>query len=165
MIDFTASQAQPSAEQACPLRQTILVDAHQCRRVVRHDGHPRLDDRTAMAFVGEAPSSTTQQAGNDAFDDGSAVSTRIGELHLGRGPNVVQVRLVQAPEDVLWRGRRGRGSTVFGIPTVRIPRSCNVSRKAVSFSARSPASEWMAGVGRVSTRAIACSTLSSKGST
>ena len=30
-------------------------------------------------------------------------------------------------------GAGGRGSTVFGIPTVRIPRACNTSRKAVSL--------------------------------
>jgi hypothetical protein len=61
LIDLTASQALPSAERARPLRQTIFVDAHPCRRVVRHDSHPRLDDRAAMAFVGEAPGSTTPQ--------------------------------------------------------------------------------------------------------
>jgi hypothetical protein len=141
------------------------MDAHQGCRVVRHDRHSRLDDRAAMAFVGEVPCSPTQQAGNEAFDHGSAVSTCVRKVYLGRGPDVVQVRFVQAPEDVLWRGDGGRGSTVLGIPTVRTPRSCNVSRKVVSFSARSPASEWMAGVGRVPTRAIACSTLSTKGST
>ena len=113
MIDFTASQAQPSAEHACPLRQTIVVDAHQGRRVVRHDRHPRVDDRTAMAFVREAACSTTQQAGHDAFDHGSAVATRVGQVHLGRGPDVVQVRLVQAAEDVLRRGRRGEGIDGF----------------------------------------------------
>ena len=62
-------------------------------------------------------------------------------------------------------GDGGRGSTVLGMPTVRIPRSCKASRRAVSLSARSPASEWMAGVGRVPTWAMACSTLVTKGST
>jgi hypothetical protein len=116
VIDFTASQAQPSAERAGPLRETIFVDAHQSGRVVRHNGHPRLDDRTAMALVGEAPCSTTQQAGNDAFDHRSAVPTRAGELHLGRGPYAVQVRLVQDPENVLRCRRRGEGSDGFGDP-------------------------------------------------
>ena len=67
MIDFTASQPQPSAERACPLRQPILVDADQRRRVVCHDGHSHLYERAAMTFVGEAPCSTTQQTGNDAL--------------------------------------------------------------------------------------------------
>ena len=98
MVDFTASQAQPSAEHACPLRETILMDADQGCRVVRHDGHPRVDDRAAMAFVGEAPSSPTQQTGDDTFDHGAAVPTRVGEVYLGLGPDVVQVRLLQAPE-------------------------------------------------------------------
>jgi len=115
-IDLTASRAQPSAERARPLRQTILVDAHQCRRVVRHHSHSRLDNRAAMAFVGEVPCATTQQAGHDAFDHGSAVSTRVGEVHLGCGPYVVQVRLVQAPEDVRRRGRRGEGIDGFRDP-------------------------------------------------
>ena len=109
MIDVTASQAQPSAEQACPLRQTRVVDAHPGRRVVRHDRHPRVDDRAAMACVREAPRSTTPQARHDAFDHGAAVATRVGQVHLGRRPYVVQVRLVQAAEDVLRRGRRGEG--------------------------------------------------------
>ena len=92
------------------------MDADQGGRVVRHDGHPRLDDRTAMTFVGEARGSTAQQARHDAFDDGAAVATRVGELHLGRGPDVVQVRLLQAPEDVLRRGRRGQGLDRPGDP-------------------------------------------------
>jgi hypothetical protein len=48
---------------------------HQGRRVVRHDGHPHLDDRAAMTFMGEVPYSTTQQAGHDAFDHEAAVAT------------------------------------------------------------------------------------------
>ena len=47
---------------------------------------------------------------------------------------------------------------VCGIPTVSIPRACKASRKAVSCNARSPASEWMVGMGRVLIREIACST-------
>ena len=109
VIDLTASQTQPSAEFACPLRETIVVDAHQSCRVVRHDGHPRVDDGTAMAFVGEVPSSAVQQAGNDTFDHRSAVATRVGELHLCRSPDAVQVRPLQAPEDVLRCGRWGEG--------------------------------------------------------
>ena len=78
---------------------------------------------------------------------------------------MVQIRFVQAAEDVLRRRRRGQGLDRSGDPTVRIPRSCNASRKAASCSARSPASQWRAGVERVPTRAIACSTVSTKGST
>jgi hypothetical protein len=101
LIDFTASQAQLSAEHACPLRQPIGVDADQGCRVVRHDSHPRLDDCTAVPCVGEAPSATAQQARDDTFDHGAAIATRVGQVHLGRSPEVVQVRLIQAPEDVL----------------------------------------------------------------
>ena len=164
-MDFSASQAQPTAECARPLRQAILVDADPGRRLVRHDSHPHLDDRAAMTFVSEVPCSTRQQAGNEAFDPGAAVATRGGQVHLGRGPYAMQVRLVQKPENVRRCRRGGRGSTVVGIPTVRIPRACNASRKAALFNARSPASEWMVGMGRVLTRPIACSTLSTKGST
>jgi hypothetical protein len=113
LINVTASQTQPSAELARPLRQAIVVDADQCRRVVRHDRHPRLDERPAMAFVGEVPYATTQQTGNEAFDHWSAVATRVGEVHLGWSPDVVQVRLVQAVEDVLRRRRRGKGIDGF----------------------------------------------------
>jgi hypothetical protein len=67
VIDFTASQPQPSAERAGPLRETILVDADQGGPVVRHDGHPCLDNRTPVTLVGEARGSTAQQAGHDAF--------------------------------------------------------------------------------------------------
>ena len=109
MIDLTAPQTQPSAEYACPLRETILVDADQCCRVVRHDGHPCLYNRTVMAFVAEAPCSTAQKTGHDAFNDWSAVPTGAGEVHLGRGPYAMQARLVQDPEDLLWGGRRGEG--------------------------------------------------------
>ena len=63
MIDFTASQAQPSAEFARPLRQTILVDTDQRCRIVGHDRHARLYNRAEMALVGEAPRSTAQQTG------------------------------------------------------------------------------------------------------
>jgi hypothetical protein len=104
------------------------MDAHQCRSVVRHDGHPRLDDRAAMAFVGEVPCSPTQQAGHEAFDHGSAVSTCVRKVYLGRGPDVVQVRFVQAPEDVLWRGRRGQ----------RIDRSRDSHRENPPFMQRLP---------------------------
>ncbi len=109
MTDLTASQAQPSAELACPLRQTILVDADQRCRVVRHDGHPHVYGRTAMTFVGDAGGSTAQQAGNAAFDHGSAVSTRVGEVHLTRGPCSKQAPHTQEPQDVLRCGRRGEG--------------------------------------------------------
>ena len=123
MIDFTASQAQSSAEQACPFRETIFMDADQGCRVVRHDGHPRLDDRAAMALVGEAPGSPTQQARNDAVDHRSARPTGVGRVHLGRGPDVVQVRLVQNSGDILRGRRRGKG-----IDGVRAPHGENPPR-------------------------------------
>ena len=40
---------------------------------------------------------------------GAAVATRVGQVHLGRGPYAVQVRLVQKPEHVLRCRRRGEG--------------------------------------------------------
>ena len=40
------------------------------------------------------------------------------------------------------------GSTVCGMPTVRIRRACNAARNVVSLRARSPASEWIARGGR-----------------
>ena len=107
MIDITALQAQQSAEFLRPFRQTMLTNAHQRRRVVGHDGHPRLHERAAMAFVGEAPCSTTQQAGNDAFDHRSAVPTGASDVHLGWGTFAGQARFVQEPEDLL-RGQRWR---------------------------------------------------------
>ena len=69
-----------------------------------------------MAFIGEVPCSAVQQTGNDAFDDRPTVATGIGEVHLGRGPDVVQIRLVQAPEDLLRRGRRGQWLNCPGNP-------------------------------------------------
>jgi hypothetical protein len=76
--------------------------------------------------------------------------TRVGELHLGGGPDAVRVRFLQAPEDVLQRGRRGRGLDRPGEPHREHPP--RMQRLA-------PAGEWMAGAGRVPTRAIACSTV------
>ena len=105
MIDFTASQAQPSAEFARPLRQTILVDTDQRCRIVGHDRHARLYNRAEMALVGEAPRSTAQQTGHDAFDDRSAVATRVGQVHRGRGPYSMQACFVQYPEDLPWSGK------------------------------------------------------------
>jgi hypothetical protein len=116
LIDFTASQAQPSAEHPCPLRETILVDADQGSRVVCHNGHASLDNRAAVTFIREVRGSTAQQAGNDAFDHRSAVPTRVGELHLGRGPDILQARLVQDSGDVFWRGRRGQRLNRLGDP-------------------------------------------------
>jgi hypothetical protein len=116
LIDLTASQTQPSAELARPLRQTILVNADQRCRIVRHDGHPHVYGRAAMTFVGDPRSSTVQQAGNDAFDHGSAVSRRIGEVHLARGPCSRAVLRVQEPQDVLRCGRRGDGIGRFRDP-------------------------------------------------
>jgi hypothetical protein len=52
-------------------------------------------------------------------------------------------------------GDGGRGSTVFGIPTVRIPCECRASRHEASLHASSPANERMAGVVPVATRVIA----------
>jgi hypothetical protein len=83
---------------------------------VRHDRHPRLDDRATMAFVREAPGSPTQQARNDAFDPQWAMPTGVGQVHLGRGPDVVQVRLVQHSGDILRCWRRGEGSDGFRDP-------------------------------------------------
>src|SRR6266850_3912279 len=105
----TASQAQPSAERACPLRETIRMDADHGGRMVRYDGHPRVDDRATMTLGGEVPGSTAQPAGHKAFDHGSAVATRLGEVHRCRGPDILHARLAQAPGDVLRRGRRGQG--------------------------------------------------------
>ena len=116
MLDLTASQAQSSAEHSGPFRQTIFVDTHQGCRVVRHDRHPRLDDRATMAFVGETPSSTAQQAGNDAFHDRSAISTGAGQVHLGGSPDAVQVRRVQHPSDILRCRYQGEGLDGFRDP-------------------------------------------------
>ena len=121
MTDFTASQAQPSAERACPLRQTILVDADQRRRVMGHNGHPHVYDRAAMTFIGDASGSTAQQAGNDAFNHGSAVATRVGEVHLTRGPYSRQASFAQEPQDVLRCGRRGEGLDRFRDPDGKNP--------------------------------------------
>ena len=148
MTDFTASQAQSSAERACPLRQTILVDADQRRRIVGHHGHPHVYDGAAMTFIGDASGSTAQQAGHDAFNHGSAVATRVGEVHLTRGPYSRQASFAQEPQTLSGVGDEGRGATVFGIPTVRIPRWCNASRREASLHATSPASEWRVGLGR-----------------
>ena len=49
----------------------------------------------------------------------------------------------------LWRGRRGQGSDRLGDSHGDIPCARSASRKEPSWNARSPASEWMAGVGRV----------------
>jgi hypothetical protein len=54
LIDLTAPQPQPSADHACPLQETIRMDADQGGRVVRDDGHPRVHDGGTMAFVQEA---------------------------------------------------------------------------------------------------------------
>ena len=109
LIDLTAPQPQPSAEHTCPLRETILVDADQGGRMVRHDGHARLHDGATMAFVREARRATVQQTGHDAFDDRSAVPPGTRQVHLGGGSYVVQVRLVQDLEHVLRCRRRGAG--------------------------------------------------------
>ena len=58
-----------------------------------------------------------------------------------------------------------RGSTERGIPTVRLPRLCRLSRSVASFTARSPASEWILGGARVGMRAQAAWTWSTKGRT
>jgi hypothetical protein len=116
LIDLTAPQPQPSAEHTCPLRETILVDADQGGRIMRHDGHARLHDGATMAFVREARRSTVQQTGHDAFDYRSAVPTGTRQVHLGGGSYVVQVRLVQDLEHVLRCRRRGEG-----IDSVRDP--------------------------------------------
>src|SRR5215211_5355960 len=60
-----------------------------------------------MTFVGDPRRSTAQQAGNDAFDHGSAVSRRVGEVHLARSPCSRAALLAQEPPDVLRCGRRG----------------------------------------------------------
>src|SRR6266516_1139193 len=96
--------------------ETILVDADQGGRVVRHHRHPCLDNRTPVTLVGEARRSTAQQAGNDAFHHGSAVPTRVGEMHLCRGPDILHASLAQDPGDVLRQGRRGKGSDRPGDP-------------------------------------------------
>ena len=116
LIDFTAPQPQPSAEHTCPLRETILVDADQGGRMVRHDGHARLHDGATMAFVREARRSTVQQTGHEAFDYRSAVPTGTRQVHLGGGSSVVQVRLVQDLEHVLRCRRRGEGIDSFWDP-------------------------------------------------
>jgi hypothetical protein len=116
VIDFTASQPQPSAERAGPLRETILVDADQGGPVVRHDGHPCLDNRTPVTLVGEARGSTAQQAGHDAFHHGSAVPTRVREMHLCRGLDILHASLAQNPGNFLRQGRQGKGSDCPGDP-------------------------------------------------
>jgi Glycosyl hydrolases family 2, TIM barrel domain/Glycosyl hydrolases family 2 len=109
LLDLTASQTQPSAERARPPRQTICVDADQRGCVVRHDGHPHVDDGAALTLVGEVRRATAQQAGHDAFAHGAAVAPGVGTLHLARGPCARRVSLAQQPQDVLRRGRRGQG--------------------------------------------------------
>jgi hypothetical protein len=109
LTDFTAPQTQSSADHTCPLRQTILVEANQGGCVVRHDGHPRVDECAAMACVGEASCSPTQQTGHDAFDHRSALPTGAGAVHLGWGRFAGQAGFVQELEDLVRGGRRWKG--------------------------------------------------------
>jgi hypothetical protein len=51
LLDMTAPQTQLSTEPVCPVRQTLLVDAHQRRGVVHHGCHPQLHERTAITFA------------------------------------------------------------------------------------------------------------------
>ena len=78
-------QTQQTAELLRSFGQAVVVDAHHRRRVVRHDGHPHLYDRPALAFVGDPRRPAAQQAGNDTFDHRAAVATGAGEVHLVRG--------------------------------------------------------------------------------
>jgi len=122
LTDLTASQAQPSAECACPRRPTIVVDADQRRRVVGPNGHPQVYDGAAMPLIGDASSATAPQAGHDAFPHGSAVATRGGAVHLTRGPYARPAALAQEPQDVLRGGRRGAGRDRFRDPDGKKPR-------------------------------------------
>ena len=102
-------RSQQSAEFLRPCRQVILLDAYQRRRVVRHNRHARLHDRSAVAFVGDARGAATQQTRHDAFDHRPAVATSARDVHLVRRTFSVQTRLVQDAAHVLltwhWRER------------------------------------------------------------
>jgi hypothetical protein len=94
---------------------------------------------------------------------GRLVPTGTGEAHLGGGPYAVQVGLVENSGDILRHRRRGEGSDGFRDPHGANPPRMQRLPQGASWSARSPASEWRAGVWRVLTRVIACSTSSTKG--
>jgi hypothetical protein len=62
-------------------------------------------------------------------------------------------------------GEGGREGMGFGIPPVSIPCWGNASCREASWNATSPAREWMAGLGCVAIRVMACGPLSTKGCT
>ena len=157
-MDLTASQAQPAAEQARSRRQTSVEEAHHGGRVVGPHRHPRVDDRAALACGGEAPGPTTAPAGHEAFAPRAAGAARRGAGHRGRGPAVGHVRLVQAPQDVLRRGRGGEGSAggraPHGAHPPRLPRLTHGRVR----ERQTPARAWRTAGGRVRPRVSACAT-------
>ena len=170
MIDFPVSQAKQTAELLCAFRELQLTDAYHGRTVMGHDYHLHLHDSTLQTFVTDVPRAPREQTGDVTFHHWSAVAAGKGEVHLMWRAFAVQAwssrRAASAsPQTSSWVGAGGIGATVWGIPTVRIPRTCRASRRAVSLTPRSPATEWIASRRERLTQSMALWTFSIMGKT
>ena len=149
----------------CPLRQTLLTDAHHDCTVMGHRGHAQLYHGPWMTFVSHLASAARQQAGDMAFHHWTAIATRTGQVDLMRRALTVQARL---GEDVAHLLRTGIGrdrldclgdANSEDTPCVERLTQCRVIEAAI------PASEWTRGRCSVLTRSRAFWTLSRRGNT
>lgn len=103
------SPSQPSAELWCPVRQTLLTDAHHDRAVMGHGGQAPLSHGTWMTCVTPVASAARPQPGALAFHHWTAIATRPGQPDVRRRALTVEARLVAQVEPRLRAGVRLEG--------------------------------------------------------
>ena len=63
-------------------RKTILFDTHQSGRIGGYDCHPNLDHRPSMSLILDVCGPSTDEAVDQAFNEGTAIPAGISDFDL-----------------------------------------------------------------------------------
>jgi hypothetical protein len=155
-------QTEQSAEFLPPFGYALLTDAHQHRPIMRYHRHPHLHHRTLQPFVTHFTGTSHHQRRDVAFHHRTAVVSGTGQVHLSGVRSWLRLNALRMSRTSSGVGCGLIGSTLVGMPTVRIPRVCRAWRNSASLIPRSPPSEITRRRFGEAIRSRACCTLSRK---
>ena len=75
-------KSEPSAAHLRSFRKTIVFDTHQSGRISRDDCHPNLDHRPSMSLILDVCGASTDEAVDQAFNEGTAIPAGISNFDL-----------------------------------------------------------------------------------
>ena len=81
-IGVKGLKVEPSAAFLRSFRKTILFDTHQSGRIGRYDCHPNLDHRPSMSLILDVCGPSTDEAVDQAFNEGTTIPAGISNFDL-----------------------------------------------------------------------------------